>query len=471
MFHILIFSLRGCNVRLRMKLPPHHSVRFLLCATAMMLGTTHGLAGSQVVVLGQIPSSPTNIPSDLTNVVMIAGGTGEFMLALRSNGTVTAWSKFNSVVTNLPANLTNVIAIKGGGNFAVALKADGSVSAWGLGNSGQTNVPIGLTNVIAIATGGNHTLALRSDGTIAAWGSGAYGQTNVPSGLRNVIAIGAGPAHSFALTGDGRVLVWGGADISQSHVPEDLTNAVSLFDDQAVSLDYSLVIRADGTVSVWPQYAIPPAGLSNVITLAGGSTAIAARSDGTVVTWGSGNSPTALSNVVAVAATDGSVSALIGDGPPFLTSRLPNRIVPAGRTARIAATATGAFPLHYQWRFSGTNLPAATGAVLNLTNASPENTGLYSVAVSNLYGTIVSPDVSLEVTPFQIVDPRLFVLLGRVQFGCSVQGVPGFVYEVQASSNMLEWQAIAKVTNTSGRQEFATHADLSQQFFRLRLVP
>ena len=82
--------------------------------------------------------------------------------------------------TNVPPGLSNVVAVSGGNYFSVALKSDGTVTAWGLGTSGQTNVPAGLTNVVAISAGGNHTLALRADGTVAAWGYNTYGQVDCP---------------------------------------------------------------------------------------------------------------------------------------------------------------------------------------------------------------------------------------------------------------------------------------------------
>ena len=33
--------------------------------------------------------------------------------------------------TNVPANLTNVVAIAGGFGYSMALRADGTVTAWG----------------------------------------------------------------------------------------------------------------------------------------------------------------------------------------------------------------------------------------------------------------------------------------------------------------------------------------------------
>jgi hypothetical protein len=56
--------------------------------------------------------------------------------------------------------LSNVVAIAGGYDHSLALKADGTVTAWGYNDYGQTNVPGGLSTVVTIAAGYAHNLAV-----------------------------------------------------------------------------------------------------------------------------------------------------------------------------------------------------------------------------------------------------------------------------------------------------------------------
>ena len=56
------------------------------------------------------------------------------------------------------------IDVAAGSFHSVALRSDGTVTAWGYNVQGETNVPAGLSNVVAIAAGSHHTLALKSDG-------------------------------------------------------------------------------------------------------------------------------------------------------------------------------------------------------------------------------------------------------------------------------------------------------------------
>src|SRR4029078_13026302 len=69
-----------------------------------------------------------------------------------------------------PAVLFGVKSLAAGSFFTLALRADGTVSAWGDNFLGQTNVPSGLRNVVAVAGGSGHSLALKNDGTVVAWG-------------------------------------------------------------------------------------------------------------------------------------------------------------------------------------------------------------------------------------------------------------------------------------------------------------
>ena len=69
--------------------------------------------------------------------------------------------------------------------------------------------------------------------------------------------------------------------------------------------------------------------------------------------------------------------------PPAVTTQPLNRTVVVGETVTFAVTASGTWPLNYQWRFSGNDLAGQTGPSLTLSNVQVTNTGNYSVVVSN----------------------------------------------------------------------------------------
>jgi hypothetical protein len=85
--------------------------------------------------------------------------------------------------------------------------------------------------------------------------------------------------------------------------------------------------------------------------------------------------------------------------PPFITTQPTNQAVYVGDTARFTVVAGGTSPLNYQWSFNATNLVGATNTALVMPNAQFNQSGDYSVLVSNPYGSNNSVTVTLTVNP------------------------------------------------------------------------
>lgn len=102
------------------------------------------------------------------------------------------------------------------------------------------------------------------------------------------------------------------------------------------------------------------------------------------------------SNEIAAIATSGASGKCKGPSivqfPQSLTATL-------GSNATFSVLANGWGSLSYQWRFNGTNLPAATNAALTLTNVQFMHVGNYSVVISNALNVVTSPDAALAVIP------------------------------------------------------------------------
>ncbi len=269
-------------------------------------------------------------------------------------------------------------------------------------------VPGGLTNVVAITAGASHNLALKADGTVVAWGQVVEEQTTVPSGLSNVTAVAAARAYSMALLADGTVVTWGTYQDGGHLIPtpEGPTNAIAI----AAGENYAVALHADGTVVGWPSSGDAwLEGLRNVTSIAvGHSHALASLADGSVVVrgdyWDAGGLytmgvPPGLANVLAVSSGFSHCLALVGSGPPMLVAPLINRQAVRGGTVYWRATASGAWPLRYQWMFNGTELPSATNNLLVLTNLDPAQAGDYSVIVSNTLGRVASQPGRLTLVP------------------------------------------------------------------------
>lgn len=245
-----------------------------------------------------------------------------------------------------------------GAFHASVVRSDGAVFSWGesrrLGTSGYpatpgTIVPMvdaqgqALRGVLAVAVGFRHSLALRSDGTALAWGEGGSGvlgngstgdsltpvvvETAAGQPLSNVTAIAAAGEMSLALRSDGSVWAWGnnsagqlgdGSTVTQRTRPVQVLIATGQPLDAVVAIaaggSHALALRSDGTVWAWgwnaqgqlgrgvvgafnpvdinerfakPVEESPGVSLSSITGIAAGSyNSIATRANGTAFIWG-----------------------------------------------------------------------------------------------------------------------------------------------------------------------------------------
>jgi hypothetical protein len=83
--------------------------------------------------------------------------------------------------------------------------------------------------------------------------------------------------------------------------------------------------------------------------------------------------------------------------PPGITTQPLSQTVAAGQNVTFSVVAGGTAPLGYQWYFNGTTLSGATASALTLDSVQTNNAGSYSVAVSNVAGSVTSAAATLTV--------------------------------------------------------------------------
>lgn len=266
-------------------------------------------------------------------------------VALCDDGTVWSWgwnnygqlgdgTTTNSLTPVQVIGLTDVIEISPIVGHNLVIKQDGTVWAFGYNSRGQlgdgttTNrsVPVqvsGLTDVTAVFAATSHSLALKEDGTVWSWGDNAQAQLGSGAltprtrttpgqvlGLSDVAAVAAGTNHSLALKEDGSVWAFGynnkgqlgdGTTTVRRPTPvevSEMTNATAI----AAGANYSLALKADGTVWAWGDNSYGQLGdgttsnrsgpvqtseLTNVKAIAAGiDQSMALKQDKTIWTWG-----------------------------------------------------------------------------------------------------------------------------------------------------------------------------------------
>jgi hypothetical protein len=143
-------------------------------------------------------------------------------------------------------------------------------------------------------------------------------------------------------------------------------------------------------------------------------------------------------------------TSVIGSGPQIGTQP-SNQVALAGQTVQFTVGASGSAPLIYQWYFN-TNTPLfspSPAAALSLSNVTAQSAGLYSVLVTNAYGSVTSSVASLTiVTP--LVTNILTGTNGSVTL--SFVGLPNATTRIWATTNLAlpsSWQPIFTNTTTS----------------------
>lgn len=471
----------GTNELLFDRAFPEHAGSYQLVVSNALGAVTSSVAQITVSRAAVWGSGPTlaNAPVDLATIRDFSSAY-HHLLAIKSDGTVAAWGTTVGGATNVPVGLSNVVAVTGGRYFSVALRADGTAAAWGTNNFGQTSIPASATNLTVIVAGGDHVLALRSNGTVVAWGDNSSGQRSVPVGLSNVVAISAGQSHSVALRADGTAVTWG---LNASNPPY-LTNLIAV----AAGLNQSFALCTDGTLITWMSGGQTlPAGLTNVVALASGGTypltvghTVALQADGSLIVFGTNsagqlNVPPELVSSIKLTCGYTHMAAFLGDRLPVITVPPWDRRVPSGSDVTIVAPAVGQPALSYQWRFKDADLPGATSPNLTLASVSRNARGYYQLQAANSLGVTLSRAAQLDVggplhLQLDVDTSGGFSLIAQDAFGGSIQPDELPLFEVQASTNLLDWETLTNsLVLTNGVLRFLDAIDPSPpvRFYRL----
>ncbi len=84
---------------------------------------------------------------------------------------------------------------------------------------------------------------------------------------------------------------------------------------------------------------------------------------------------------------------------PTIVRQPVGKTVYEGTNVSFSVLANG-FPLNFQWRINGTNIPGATDAHISMERAFAHHSGSYSVVISNSLGTVTSSAAILKVLTY-----------------------------------------------------------------------
>jgi uncharacterized repeat protein (TIGR01451 family) len=135
---------------------------------------------------------------------------------------------------------------------------------------------------------------------------------------------------------------------------------------------------------------------------------------------------------------------------PAILIQPTNQVALQGDTVREQVTASGAEPLQFQWFLNDEAVTGATNASLILTNVQSAQAGIYVVAVSNDFGSVLSDEATLTVLvpPGILTQPnsRTIVQNNNVIFGVTAIGTAPFHYQWRKDGLDLEGQTNATLS-------------------------
>ncbi len=134
-----------------------------------------------------------------------------------------------------------------------------------------------------------------------------------------------------------------------------------------------------------------------------------------------------------------------GSGSPPVITTQPQPIQPVrvGDNVTLLVVASGPPPLSYQWRKDGAHISGATNTAYPILNVQTNDAGLYSVVVTNRYGTAISSNVNL-----QVLQLRFGVAPGSLQWSNGVFRLrlldlwQGGTVVIETSTNLVNWTPI-----------------------------
>ncbi len=184
------------------------------------------------------------------------------------------------------------------------------------------------------------------------------------------------------------------------------------------------------------------------------------------VAWGNAVLGTSNPGQLIVTQPSPTVAALFAAGPaglPVIQLQPFGRVVSAGSSFNLSATATGNEPLRYQWRLNRTAITGATNGTLFIDRASEATAGTYELVVTGPAGTTVSEKIQVIVTMFDL-RPVL-----------SLWGGPGMGFQIDYTGELEAgpWIVLTNGVFSGERRDvidFST-TNRARRFYRTQPLP
>jgi len=164
--------------------------------------------------------------------------------------------------------------------------------------------------------------------------------------------------------------------------------------------------------------------------------------------------------------TNSAPAVLRAVGAPVIVSQPASLAVAVGTGANFSVTAGGDQPLAYQWQFNGNIIPGAVNTNYLVQQAQTNNSGNYSVVITNSLGSITSAPAALLVgVPPTVATPpsnRAAAIGSTATFSVAADGTQPLVYQWRfngasiPSATNADYSVSNAQTNNAGLYDVVT---------------
>jgi Fibronectin type III domain len=157
--------------------------------------------------------------------------------------------------------------------------------------------------------------------------------------------------------------------------------------------------------------------------------------------------------------------------PPAIVVQPQSQMVKVGSNVTFTVTGNGA-AVAYQWLKNGTNIAGATASSYLLPNAHTNNSGVFSVVLTNLAGGVISSNATLTVLPVMPIKFDSITLLAGNSVKLVLSSEPG-IYTLESATVLGAWAPLTNLTNLTGTVEFVDGPVATQtaRFYRAKPWP
>ncbi|MEN9574263.1 MAG: hypothetical protein RL514_2118 [Verrucomicrobiota bacterium] len=309
--------------------------------------------------------------------------------------------------------------------------------------------PDGQPQSLTVVQGQNATFSVNATGTaplLYQWRFGGInltGATNTSVTLNNVQASQAG-LYSVIISNSGGSTTSSNATLTVLLPPAIVVQPVSQTLPAGATLNLSVTATGSPTLTYqWRLNGTPiPGGTGPFLSLFN------------VQESAEGNYTVVVSNPYGTVTSQ--IAVVTVQTPPSISDAgqpQPQTVI-QGSNATFSVTPAGDVPFTYQWRFAGVNIPGATANPLVLTGVQTNQAGLYSVIVSNPFGTVTSSNalLTVRVPPSIVVQPapatQTVVAGGNATITVVAAGDPTLTYQWQLNGTAIPGATGATLTLT-----------------------